>query len=62
MLVWTPKATSRSERFDIGAITALLEERGAYQVSALTGRIYIIPEREIRGKAGSIRSGRWQVD
>ena len=46
------KAEFRSERFGVGTVTALLEDRGAYQVFALTGGNHIVLEGEVRGKAG----------
>ncbi len=44
------------DRFNVGLIRELLEEKEAYQIAALIGKAYIVPESAISGRAELIQS------
>jgi hypothetical protein len=53
-----PKRRSRSgsQRFGIGTITTLLEEKEAYQITGLNGGKYTVPEGHIGGKTDFVKT------
>jgi hypothetical protein len=49
----------RQQRFQLGKISARLDEQEAYRIVALSGQVYYVLEDDIGGKAGIVQQ--WEV-